>query len=101
MIAIAFCSLATVTLIVGILILIRNKMVYRLRSRLLAEEGDWLRGHLAEMSDGRRQGGVYERYKCLPSYDAMVLRFWRTPSSFEREIGPVEQYYPEVNYEIG
>ena len=91
--AMFFLSIGIFTLVM----LIRNRMVFRLRSRLLEEEGDWLRQHRAELREGRRRWGIFERYRRLPSYDAMVLKFWRTPSSFEWEIGSVEQYYPEVN----
>ena len=82
-----------VIVLYGVGMLIRNQMVFKLRGRLLREEGDWLQQHLAELADGRRQG-IFERYKRLPSYGVMVLKFWRTMGSFERELGSIEQYYP-------
>jgi len=71
-------------------------MVFRLRERLLKEESDWYRDHRDEFDDGRRQWGLFERYKRLPSYEVMTLKFWRTMSSFEREFGPIEPYYPLI-----
>jgi len=80
--------------IVSLLIMIRNALVFLLSHRLLAEESLWLHMHYAEMVEGRRQYGVFERHRRLPSYNAMMLMFWKSTGSFEREVGSIEQYYP-------
>lgn len=91
-VTVPFCVLIALS----ILFLIRTSMVSRLRERLLNEESDWYKDHHDELRDGRRQWGIYERNRRLPSFDVMVLKFWRTMSSFERELGPIEQYYPLI-----
>jgi len=46
------------------------------------------------MLESRRQYRPFERYLRLPSYTAMLLMFWKSTGSFEREVGAIEQYYP-------
>ena len=79
---------------VSLLVMIRSHLVFLLRHRLLSEESIWLELHRDEMREGRRQYGLFERYCRLPSYNAMMLRFWKSTGSFEREVGSIEQYYP-------
>jgi len=81
-------------LFVSLLVTIRSHSVFLLRTKLLEEESIWLRMHHDEMYEGRRQYGVFERYRHLPSYNAMMLMFWKSMGSFEREVGSIEQYYP-------
>jgi len=85
---------ACLLFLVSLLVSIRSHLVFLLRHRLLAEEEVWLHMHSAEMADGRRQYGLFERYRRLPSYNAMLLMFWKSTGSFEREVGSIEQYYP-------
>ena len=85
---------ACFVLIASLLMMIRNHVVFLLSSRLLTEEGIWIQMHSAEMGEGRRQYGLFERYRRLPSYNAMMLKFWKSMGSFEREVGSIEQYYP-------
>jgi len=79
---------------VSVLMMLRSHVVFLLSSRLLSEESIWLQFHRDEMCEGRRQYGVFERHRRLPSYNAMVLMFWKSMGSFEREAGSIEQYYP-------
>lgn len=74
--------------------MLRSHVVFLLRTRLLSEESIWLQLHRDEMDEGRRQYGLFERYRRLPSYNAMMLMFWKSTGSFEREVGSIEQYYP-------
>jgi len=90
LIVVVACLLLFVSLLIGI----RSHLVFLLRNRLLTEEGIWIQMHCAEMSEGRRQYGMFERYRRLPSYDAMMVMFWKSTGSFEREVGSIEQYYP-------
>ena len=81
-------------LIVSVLMTIRSHLVFLLRHRLLAEEEIWLTMHRNEMDEGRRKWGLFERYRRLPSYNDMMLMFWKSTGSFEREVGSIEPYYP-------
>lgn len=79
-----------------IVFFIRFNMVARCSTRLLNEEYDWAKEHWTELREGKRRWGVFERYMRLPPYEVMVFKFWRSMGSFERELGPVEPYYPLV-----
>lgn len=87
-------AVACLLLFVSMLVMIRSHLVFLLSQRLLTEEGIWLNMHRDEMVEGRRQYGLFERYRRLPSYNAMMLMFWKSTGSFEREVGSIEQYYP-------
>lgn len=83
-----------IIVLLSITCMIRNELVVRLRRRLLDEEYHWVIEHYEEFREERRQYGLFERFHRLPSYYLMVLKLWRTMASFEREVGPIEQYYP-------
>jgi len=85
---------ACLLLFVSLLVTIRSHSVFLLRTKLLEEESIWLTMHRDERYEGRRQYGVFERYRHLPSYNAMMLMFWKSMGSFERKVGSIEQYYP-------
>jgi len=87
---------ACLLLFVSVLVMMRSHLVFLLLHRMLTEEGIWLHMHSAEMGDGRRQYGLFERYRRLPPYNAMMLMFWKSTGSFEREVGSIEQYYPLI-----
>ena len=76
---------------ISLLGLIRGQMVFLLKTRLLHEESLWLGLHIDQIGEGH---DLFERYRRLPSYTAMTLKFWKTMGSFEREAGSIEQYYP-------
>lgn len=88
-----FCFIVAI-LLYSILMMIRLHYVSEFTRRLLQEESEWLYNHWPEFQDGRREGPYFKRYHRLPAYAVMVHKFWRSISSFEREIGPVERYYP-------
>ncbi|KKN86959.1 hypothetical protein LCGC14_0262280 [marine sediment metagenome] len=79
-------------IIILALMLMRGHVVSRLRSRLLDEELAWIELRCGEVMDAGYH--FFERYRRLPSYTAMMLKFWKTMGSFEREAGAIEQYYP-------
>ena len=59
----------------------RNTQVLKFRLRLLDEE--FVSGK------GRRYGG-FKRFDSLPSYNRMLLEFWKPLSSYEK---PLSDYY--------
>ena len=91
-----FVPILLVALIMTMLITIRGHLVFLLRSRLLFEESIWLQFHRDELRDDLLEDkfNFFERYRRLPSYFAMILKFWKTMGSFERKAGSIEQYYP-------
>lgn len=74
--------------------LIRIHFVSEMTKKLLTEESDWLYYHWQDFSNSRREGPYFKRHRRLPSFAVMIYKFWRPVSSFERELGPIEQYYP-------
>ncbi|KKN86964.1 hypothetical protein LCGC14_0262330 [marine sediment metagenome] len=82
--------IALVLVLISMLVLLRSHVVFMLRTRLLQEESIWLQLHRDEIDKGQPP---FERYLRLPSYTAMLLKFWKTMGSFEREVGSIEQYY--------
>ena len=91
-----FTAILLVALIVLMLATMRSHLVFFLRSRLLSEESIWLQLHRDALRDDQLEGSFYffERYRRLPSYHAMIAKFWKTMGSFERKAGSIEQYYP-------
>lgn len=87
-----------VVVIIGLCVIfaIRNHMVYKLRTRVLKEESDWLTEHVEEFKDGKREWGLFRRYMRLPPYEVMLFQFWRLVSSYEEKLGPIEKYYPLI-----
>lgn len=70
---------------------IRNYQVYKLRDKVLQEEGNWLHAHPDHLTQCRYP--YHFRYKALPSYDRMLYSFWTRVSTFEKRLKPVEEYH--------
>ena len=83
------------TLVVLLVLFIRNEIVYTFRMRILREDGDTC---LKAIHSGRFRWELpfHRRYERLPSYNRMCLAFWRRMSTYEKQIGSVASNYPEL-----
>jgi len=77
-----------------IIFLVRTHLVGELTRKLLHEESDWLYYHRQEFSNGHREGLWFKRQRRLPPFAVMIYKFWRPVASFEKELSPLESYYP-------
>ena len=77
-------------IIVNILMLIRNNQVYDLRQELSHEEFVWV----IAQPDKFTGYPTFLRYSSLPSYNSMLLHFWKPVSSYREALSPLESYYP-------
>ena len=82
-----------ILILICILFLIRNTQVYRMRTKLLKEESDWLKEHIPTLVEKGWIFRTHERYDRLPSYDKMLLMFWKRMGSFEKDLNPIQDYY--------
>jgi hypothetical protein len=67
----------------------RNEIVSKLRVKLLEEEADWAKSHLALWATK----SSLPRYESLPSYQSMFWHFWKPVYSYEKGLKPIEEYY--------
>jgi len=85
-----FLSICLLIIIMSLFMMYRNFRVHEFRMRLLAEEDKFIRGDV-----NQRWKGKFIRFESLPSYDSMLLHFWKPLSSYEREF-PLNKFYKEV-----
>ncbi len=76
-----------------IVLSLRNISVYSLRSELIFEEYEWRNNHASYFVNGKYQ--EFMRYHALPSYDKMLLSFWKSVKSYKTDLKPIEKYYED------
>lgn len=68
-------------LAVSLLVLLRNRLVYKARMRVI---GEISRLSQADIDAGREWSWRYEAFDAGPGYDVMIFKFWRPASAFHR-----------------
>jgi len=80
--------IAFVLFVIGIYIFVRSEYVYRFRRRMSREEAQWLANH-----PDSSKGSGFGRYDSLPSYDRMMVEFWKPLSYYERDLKSIWEYH--------
>ena len=82
-------------------LLFRNNSVYKFRMKILSEESDFWSKNIPNSIENlyRFEGGYFPGFRCMnmiPSYNSMVLKFWKPVTKKSFGIKEIKEYYPEL-----
>jgi len=98
MVTLLYISLALLTIVMaGIsfatILMVRNKKVAELRTKVMREEEQWINQNLILLEIMNWEGDDARRYNQLPSYNEMLYRFWIPVNKFEQRLRKHGYYY--------
>lgn len=68
---------------------IRNEYVYHIRGKILTMNSEWVLNHLLDIESKE----FYTWFRSFPSYDRMVLEFWKTKGKYLKEHKSLDEFY--------